>query len=41
MLDVGGQKVAILGATTPDTPEIASPDKADVFRDPVAYLTGG
>ncbi len=40
VLDVGGQKVAILGATTTDTPEIASPDKADVFRDPVAYLTG-
>ncbi len=39
VLDVGGQKVAILGATTTETPEIASPDKADVFRDPVPYLT--
>ncbi len=38
-LDVGGERVAILAATTTDTPEIASPDKADVFRDPVAYLT--
>ena len=34
------RRSAILGATTTDTPEIASPDKADVFRDPVAYLTG-
>ena len=25
VLEVGGEKVAILGATTPDTPEIASP----------------
>ena len=38
-LDVGGERVAILAATTTDTAEIASPDKADVFRDPVAYLT--
>ena len=41
VLDVGGEKVAILGATTTETPEIASPDKADVFREPVAYLTAG
>ena len=33
-------KVAIVGVVTPDTAEIASAgDKADVFRDPVAYLT--
>ena len=39
MLDVGGEKVAILGATTPDTAEIASPGPTVSFRDPVAYLT--
>ena len=38
---IGGQKVAILGAVTTETPEIASPGPTvDVFRDPVAYLTG-
>ena len=40
MLDVGGEKVAILGATTPETPEIASPGPTVIFRDPVEYLTG-
>jgi 5'-nucleotidase len=39
VLDVGGEKVAILAATTPDTAEISSPDEADVFRAPVPYLT--
>lgn len=39
VLEVGGEKVAILAATTTETPEIASPDKADVFRPPVDYLT--
>ena len=40
VLDVGGEKVAILGATTPDTAEIASPGADRRFRDPVAYLHG-
>lgn len=39
ILDIGGEKVAILGATTPDTPEISSPGPTVGFRDPVAYLT--
>jgi 5'-nucleotidase / UDP-sugar diphosphatase len=39
VLDVGGKKVAIVAATTPDTPEIASPGPAVKFRDPVEYLT--
>ncbi|WP_415010859.1 bifunctional metallophosphatase/5'-nucleotidase [Amaricoccus sp.] len=39
ILDIGGQKVAILGATTPDTPEISSPGPTVSFRDPVPYLT--
>ena len=39
VLEIGGEKVAIVGATTPDTPEIASPGPTVTFRDPVAYLT--
>lgn len=39
LLDVGGETVAILGATTPDTPEISSPGPSVRFRDPVPYLT--
>ena len=39
ILEIGGQKVAILGATTPDTPEISSPGPDVSFRDPVPYLT--
>ena len=40
VLDIGGEKVAILGATTPDTVEIASPGPTVSFRDPAEYLTG-
>ena len=40
LLDVAGEKVAILGATTPDTVEISSPGASVTFRDPVEYLTG-
>ena len=40
VLEVGGEKVAILGATTPDTAEISSPGPTVSFRDPVDYLTG-
>jgi 5'-nucleotidase len=39
VLDVGGEKVAIVAATTPDTPEIASPGPTVGFRDPADYLT--
>ena len=39
VLEVGGEKVAILGATTPDTVEISSPGPSVAFRDPVEYLT--
>ena len=39
ILEVGGEKVAILGATTPDTAEISSPGPTVAFRDPVEYLT--
>ncbi len=39
VLEVGGEKVAILGATTPDTAEISSPGPTVTFRDPVAWLT--
>ena len=40
VLEVGGENVAILGATTPDTPEIASPGPTVSFRDPAEYLRG-
>jgi 5'-nucleotidase len=40
VLEVGGEKVAILGATTPDTVEISTPGPSVAFRDPVEYLTG-
>jgi len=40
VLDVAGEKVAILGATTPDTAEISSPGPTVSFAEPVAYLTG-
>ena len=39
VLDVGGEKVAIVGATTPDTVEISSPGPTVTFAEPVAYLT--
>jgi 5'-nucleotidase len=40
VLDVGGEPVAILGATTPDTTEISSPGETVTFLDPVEYLSG-
>jgi 5'-nucleotidase len=40
VLEIAGEKVAIIGATTPDTAEIASPGPTVSFRDPVEYLTG-
>jgi 5'-nucleotidase len=38
VLEVGGERVAILGATTPDTAEISTPGPTVSFRDPVEYL---
>jgi 5'-nucleotidase len=40
VLEVGGERVAIVGATTTDTVEIASPGPTVSFRDPIDYLTG-
>ena len=40
VLEVGGEKVAILGATTPDTAEISTPGPTVSFRAPVDYLRG-
>jgi len=34
-----GERVAVVGATAPDTPEIASPGENVTFRDPGEYLT--
>ena len=39
VLEIGGEKVAILGAMTPDTAEISSPGPTVGFRPPVEYLT--
>jgi 5'-nucleotidase len=39
VLDVGGEKVAFIGMTTPDTAEISSPGPTVSFADPVEYLT--
>ena len=39
ILEVGGEKVAIVGAVTVDTPEISSPGPTVSFSDPVEYLT--
>ena len=39
VFDLGGEQVAVIGATTADTPEIASPGPTVTFRDPAEYLT--
>jgi 5'-nucleotidase/UDP-sugar diphosphatase len=39
VLDVGGQKIGIVGAVTTDTPEIASPGPNIQFEDDVANIT--
>jgi len=39
VLDVGGQKIGIVGAVTADTPEIASPGPNIQFEDDVANIT--
>jgi 5'-nucleotidase/UDP-sugar diphosphatase len=40
VLNVGGEKVAIVGATTVDTPEIASPGPNVVFQNVADYVQG-
>lgn len=40
VLDLGGEKVAIVAAVTPETAEISSPGPTVGFRDPVAWLGG-
>jgi 5'-nucleotidase / UDP-sugar diphosphatase len=40
VVESGGEKVAILGVTTPETVEIASPGPSIAFRDPAEYLKG-
>ncbi len=39
ILEVGGERVAIVGVLTPDTAEIASPGPTVTFLDPIPYLT--
>ncbi|PZO65283.1 MAG: multifunctional 2',3'-cyclic-nucleotide 2'-phosphodiesterase/5'-nucleotidase/3'-nucleotidase [Paracoccus denitrificans] len=38
VLDVGDQKIGIIGATTVETPEIASPGPSLVFKDPIESI---
>jgi 5'-nucleotidase / UDP-sugar diphosphatase len=38
VLEIGGERVAVVGATTTDTVEIASPGPTVAFRDPKSYL---
>ncbi len=38
VLEVGGEKVAIIGAVTADTPEISSPGPTVSFVDPIEYM---
>ncbi|UYO01103.1 MAG: 5'-nucleotidase C-terminal domain-containing protein [Devosia sp.] len=40
VLDIGGEKVGIIGATTEDTPDIASPGDAVEFHDVIQYVRG-
>jgi len=39
ILEVGGERVAIVGAVTADTPEISSPGPTVAFEDPVEFMT--
>jgi 5'-nucleotidase len=39
VLDVGGEKIGIIGATTEDTPEIAAPGDVE-FHDVIQYVRG-
>ncbi|KRA50522.1 bifunctional metallophosphatase/5'-nucleotidase [Devosia sp. Root635] len=40
VLEVGGEKIGIIGATTEDTPEIASPGPNVEFTDVIQYVRG-
>jgi 5'-nucleotidase/UDP-sugar diphosphatase len=40
VVEVGGEKIGIIGATTEDTPEIASPGDDVEFHDVVQYVRG-
>ena len=40
ILDVAGEKVAILGVITPETAEISTPGPTVSFSDPIEYLKG-
>ena len=40
VIEVGGEKIGIIGATTEDTPEIASPGNDVEFHDVVQYVRG-
>ena len=40
VLEVGGEKIGIIGATTEDTPEIASPGDDVEFHDIIQYVRG-
>lgn len=40
VIDVGGEKIGIIGATTEDTPEIASPGPNVEFTDVIQYVRG-
>lgn len=40
VIEVGGEKIGIIGATTEDTPEIASPGDNVVFSDVIEYVRG-
>lgn len=39
VLDIGGEKIGIVGGTTMDTPEISSPGDALIFQDDVEAIT--
>ncbi|OLP61160.1 multifunctional 2',3'-cyclic-nucleotide 2'-phosphodiesterase/5'-nucleotidase/3'-nucleotidase [Xaviernesmea oryzae] len=39
VMEIGGQKIGIVGATTVDTPELASPGPNVAFKDDVAAIT--
>jgi 5'-nucleotidase / UDP-sugar diphosphatase len=40
VIDIGGEKIGIIGATTEDTPEIASPGPNVEFTDVIQYVRG-
>ncbi|MDB5506768.1 MAG: multifunctional 2,3-cyclic-nucleotide 2-phosphodiesterase/5-nucleotidase/3-nucleotidase [Devosia sp.] len=40
VLEIGGEKIGIIGATTEDTPEIASPGPDIEFTDVIQYVRG-